>query len=368
MPIKLNPTNENSVITSSIPVYGNGYNPPSHKQVIEASKKILADNNITIATAEGEESIKFIGSNKNEIVAAYFVVDVPSNDTYQLVFSWVNSYTRSMRFKCAVGCRLKTNPAVYVKHYFSVKKGGDISDIIKLMENVIQNAYSYYDNTIAEIEALSFKSISREETCCLLGNIFFNKNLVTPHQASTIQKWMTETFKDVSNWKLSDVYEMLSLVTYTYHPRFWLSAHSELHEYLTDSFDSIIPIESTLNFNNVSSSTPVVVETENDIEEKLDMVVEEESVVPEPVAIPEPEKVETTFDENFEQESRKIEYAVVEETVVAEEEDEEVVLEESKQEEEEKEEETIVYDNVDDDDDFGNPPSSSTVTDEDFIW
>jgi hypothetical protein len=177
---------------------------------------------------------------------------------------------------------------------------------------------------------------------------------------------MTETFKDVSNWKLSDVYEMLSLVTYTYHPRFWLSAHSELHEYLTDSFDSIIPIESTLNFNNVSSSTPVVVETENDIEEKLDMVVEEEPVVPEPVAIPEPEEVETTFDENFEQESRKIEYAVVEETVVAEE--EEVVLEESKQEEEEEEEETIVYDNVDDDDDFGNPPSSSTVTDEDFIW
>lgn len=379
MPIKLNSADEKSVISSSIPVYGNGYTPASHKQVIEASKKILGDNNIKLVSNNGQEEIKFIGSNNNEVVTAYFVVDTPSNPDYDLVFAWVNSYTRSMRFKCAVGCKSKNESAVFIKHYFSVKKGGDIADIIDLMNSVVKNIYPYYENTISELEALSFHNFTREQVCSTLGDIFFNKNLITPHQASTLQKWMTETFKDASVWLATDVYELLALVAYTYHPRLWLSTHADLHEYLTDKFGQKIPIESTLDYNRVrnviDTTYPEVSESVEEIEEKLDAVVEGEDVVLENNIAPveheyvEKESVEVYEEANLEQESSKIEHGVIEEKILVEEVEEELLpeksVEDDDQPEDEKESEVI---EEDDSSDFGTTYSSSAIDDDDFTW
>jgi len=377
MPIKLNSADEKSVISSSIPVYGNGYTPASHKQVIEASKKILGDNNIKLVSNNGQEEIKFIGSNNNEVVAAYFVVNTPSNPDYDLVFAWVNSYTRSMRFKCAVGCKSKNESAVFIKHYFSVKKGGDIADIIDLMDSVVKNIYPYYENTISELEALSFHNFTREQVCSMLGDVFFNKNLITPHQASTLQKWMTETFKDAEVWSATDVYELLALVAYTYHPRLWLSTHADLHEYLTDKFGQQIPIESTLDYNRVRSvidtTYPEVSESVEDIEDKLDAVVENEEVVIEETAVPteredvDKEPVLIYEDANLEQESAKIEHAVVEEKMFVEDIEEETISEESNNDEEESEdEEESNFIEEDDSSDFGT--TRSTIDDDDFTW
>jgi hypothetical protein len=378
MPIKLNSADEKSVISSSIPVYGNGYTPASHKQVIEASKKILGDNNIKLVSNNGQEEIKFIGSNNNEVVAAYFVVNTPSNPDYDLVFAWVNSYTRSMRFKCAVGCKSKNESAIFIKHYFSVKKGGDIADIIDLMDSVVKNIYPYYENTISELEALSFHNFTREQVCSTLGDIFFNKNLITPHQASTLQKWMTETFKDAAVWSASDVYELLALVTYTYHPRLWLSTHAEIHEYLTDKFGQQIPIESTLDYNRVKSvidtTYPEVSESVDDIEDKLDAVVENKEVVIEETVVPTERKnvneepVLIYEDANLEQESAKIEHAVVEEKMFVEDvEEEEAISEESCDDEDESEDEKESdFIEEEDSSDFG--ATRSTIDDDDFTW
>jgi hypothetical protein len=276
MPTKLSSTTADSIAATMPPVLGNGMTLPSHLYLTKITEAAIESNQLKIRSINNESDIFFIGSGKNEIVSASYTLETEPSSKYKMVFCWVNAYTRSMRFRCAIGCKNEEGNAIYVKKVFSVRKGGGELDIKELIDSVLKEAPTLFANLLSDLEALSFVTKSREEVADFLGRLFFDKNLITPHQASSIQKWTTDDFKDVSVWKVSDMYEMLSLVSFTFHPRFWLEAHAEIHSFITDSFDVSNPMEFTASVLGALPKTEIAeIKTESIVDLVDESIVED---------------------------------------------------------------------------------------------
>lgn len=246
MPIKLSKVTREDVVSVALPTNGN-YSPVSHLEIMTITEKLLAMHNLSIAKAKNEELLQFVGANGNEIVAAYYVLDTQANSDLEMIFCWVNSYNRSIKFRCAVGCRIKGTNSVIIPEFYTVSRntGHLKSEIETLILNLVKEAHLIFNKLVEEMNAFSLIGINRKALGSTLGVLFFDMSLFTAHQASSLHKTLSEDFSDpLIEWDMKSLYELIAVTSYNAHPKVWLDVHSKIHQTLLNMCDVSVPVES----------------------------------------------------------------------------------------------------------------------------
>lgn len=246
------------VLNAPLPNHGSTYTVISHKQVIDTTKQMLANSGFIVTheyyranghaqVAQGIYHIKSIHNPENS-----------KDNDLGMMFAWTNSYDKSIRFQCALGAYVMAcaNGMVCGELNYARKHTGAADQEIKMqISNQIKNAQKAFDRIKKDKDALRTIILSEKEQAELLGRMFFNEDLISARQMSTVKDEMEKPSFDY-NADQDNAWAFYNHVTHAYksvHPRSWLSDTKNFHDFMTANVlkgMGIIPAD-TINTNNV---------------------------------------------------------------------------------------------------------------------
>jgi hypothetical protein len=179
-----------------------------------------------------------------------------------MMFAWTNSYNKQVRFKCGVGA--------YVNQIGTTMVCGDMGswarkhtgtadeETVATIKEQIANAHMYYDQLVADKDAMKEIKMNKRKQAQLLGILFAEYQILTTEQASIVRSQMdkpTHVFEDSSS--LWAFYNYVTTALQSSHPKTWMEDQRVLHYFIS-------------SVNNFSKPLPIQPEpTVNDEEEKV---------------------------------------------------------------------------------------------------
>lgn len=226
----------------TLPNHANSYTVISHGFIIDNVKQQLANNNLTILN----ESYKI--ANNGDIAQGSYVIK-PANDTdLGILFSWVNSYNKKVKFQCIAGATASpTLPysATYIPGNIGsfVRKhtGNADQEAIQHIHDQINQCSLYYNTIVRDHENFSKLILGKEKHAEILGLLYFIDKLLTPTQSSTIVNNIKDPLLPSLN-SLWDLYTHVSIALRKSHPLDWISNHIAIHTYMNKIFKSLTPV------------------------------------------------------------------------------------------------------------------------------
>jgi hypothetical protein len=159
------------------------------------------------------------------------------------MFAWTNSYNKQIRFKCAVGGYVHSNQTVMlcgeIGTYARKHTGTADADTIAMMQNHLTNAQMYYDNLVADKEAMKTVSMTSRKQAEILGVLFAEYEILTTEQASIIRQQMDKPsfFYNGGKDTLWSFYNHATVALQQSHPRTWMEDQRMLHWFISNEFN-----------------------------------------------------------------------------------------------------------------------------------
>ena len=276
------------VLNAPLPNHGSTYTVISHKQVIDTTKQMLANSGFIITheyyrangfgqVAQGIYHIKSIHNPENS-----------ADNDLGMMFAWTNSYDKSIRFQCALGAYVMAcaNGMVCGELNYARKHTGTADHEIKMqISSQIKNAQKAFDRIKKDKDALRAITLSEKKQAELLGRMFFNEDLISARQMSTVKDEMDTPSFDYQADQ-DNAWAFYNHVTHAYksvHPRSWLSDTKNFHDFMTANVLKGMGIinTDTINTNSVvdQNESDVMLdleETPPTMEETYDLVEEQQ--------------------------------------------------------------------------------------------
>lgn len=157
------------------------------------------------------------------------------NDETNMMIGYKNSYDKSMSAGLAVGLKVMMCSNGLIsgdmlsfirKHTGTIREELDvkIDESIVLMEQ-------RYPELLEEVEMFKNFSMTRKQKAELLGVMYFEEELVTPHQLAIVKREFreSENFRDDTLW---DTYNNVTEALKTSHPLHHIEDHIRLHDFM----------------------------------------------------------------------------------------------------------------------------------------
>lgn len=223
------------LLSVPVPKQTNTYKPMSHGQLMTLVTNSIANCGYTL----DKEQFK-IAKNGLEATAIYTIKDMRDADM-QLTIAWQNSYNKHLPLKFAIGAQVFACANGTVRGDMGNlrrKHQGNIQEVSPIeIENYIKSSQSIFNLLVDDKEHFKHISLPAKERAELYGDMYFNHNLITPHQLSVIKR---ETVKPTHDYNAPEsAWEAMQYVTYalkTSTPANWLKSHSNVHKYFLDTF------------------------------------------------------------------------------------------------------------------------------------
>jgi hypothetical protein len=137
------------------------------------------------------ESTSYSYSYGGEIAQGRVHVKSKKDSDMGMLFTWVNSYNKKVKFSCAIGGFIYDNKSSFVgtEGLSWVRKhmGDADEEAYSIIEQLIENADDYFDKIITEKERMKAAPLNIEDYGCIMGSLYFEHELITPSQASEIR-------------------------------------------------------------------------------------------------------------------------------------------------------------------------------------
>lgn len=165
-----------------------------------------------------------------------------------LMFSWSNSYNKTMRFKCSIGGYVHVSLASIVAGNmgrFGRKHTGTADEeVYETIEDQINNAEQYFNELIEDKELM--KNIVAPEVLRaeFMGRAFYVNELINTEQLGIIKSEFRKPSFEYSGVKDS-LWEMYNGIIYALqksHPRTWMDQQRMLHYLICKDFNITKPI------------------------------------------------------------------------------------------------------------------------------
>jgi hypothetical protein len=255
MPKKIKECSKAHLISVELPDHGDSYTVISHESVIDHVYYELA------AAGFGIVSEEYRATADGNIAQGIHVLQYNSDPELSMMFAWTNSYNKQVRFKCGVGA--------YVNHTGTTMVCGDMGswarkhtgtadeETVATIKEQVANAQMYYDQLVADKDAMKDIKMNKRKQAQLLGILFAEYQILTTEQASIVRSQMdkpTHVFEDSSS--LWAFYNYVTTALQSSHPKTWMEDQRVLHYFIS-------------SVNNFSKPLPVEVEVEHEEEEKV---------------------------------------------------------------------------------------------------
>jgi hypothetical protein len=229
------------VLNAQLPNHGSTYTVISHQFVIDTTKQMLANSGFVITNefyrangqgqvAQGIYHIRPININDDN--------DLKNEKELGMMFAWTNSYDKSVRFQCALGAYVMacSNGMVCGELNYARKHTGNADQEVKSqISSQIKNAQKAFDRIRKDRDSLRTVTLSEKDQAELLGRMFFNEDLISARQMSTVKDEMEKPSFDYQADQ-DNAWAFYNHVTHSYkavHPRTWLSDTKNFHDFIT---------------------------------------------------------------------------------------------------------------------------------------
>jgi len=255
MPKKIKECGKAHLISVPLPDHGDTYTVISHESVIDYAYTELANAGFGIVSEE------YRATADGNIAQGIYRLQYQNDPELSMMFAWTNSYNKQVRFKCGVGA--------YVNHTGTTMVCGDMGswarkhtgtadeETVATIKEQIANAHMYYDQLVADKNAMKEIKMNKRKQAQLLGILFAEYQILTTEQASIVRSQMdkpTHVFEDSSS--LWAFYNYVTTALQSSHPKTWMEDQRVLHYFIS-------------SVNNFSKPLPVEVEVEHEEEEKV---------------------------------------------------------------------------------------------------
>ncbi len=256
MPKKIKECSKAHLISVALPDHGDSYTVISHESVIDHVYTELTQAGFGIVSEE------YRATADGNIAQGIHVLQYNSDPELSMMFAWTNSYNKQVRFKCGVGA--------YVNHTGTTMVCGDMGswarkhtgtadeETVATIKEQVANAQMYYDQLVADKDAMKDIKMNKRKQAQLLGILFAEYQILTTEQASIVRSQMdkpTHVFEDSSS--LWAFYNYVTTALQSSHPKTWMEDQRVLHYFIS-------------SVNNFAKPLPIQPEpTVNDEEEKV---------------------------------------------------------------------------------------------------
>jgi hypothetical protein len=250
MPKKIKECSKAHLISVALPDHGDSYTVISHESVIDHVYTELAQAGFGIVSEE------YRATADGNIAQGVHVLQYNSDPELSMMFAWTNSYNKQVRFKCGVGA--------YVNHTGTTMVCGDMGswarkhtgtadeETVATIKEQVANAQMYYDQLVADKDAMKDIKMNKRKQAQLLGILFAEYQILTTEQASIVRSQMdkpTHVFEDSSS--LWAFYNYVTTALQSSHPKTWMEDQRVLHYFISsvNNFAKPLPIqpETTVN-------------------------------------------------------------------------------------------------------------------------
>jgi hypothetical protein len=255
MPKKIKECGKAHLISVPLPDHGDTYTVISHESVIDYAYTELANAGFGIVSEE------YRATADGNIAQGIYRLQYQNDPELSMMFAWTNSYNKQVRFKCGVGA--------YVNHIGTTMVCGDMGswarkhtgtadeETVATIKEQIANAHMYYDQLVADKDAMKEIKMNKRKQAQLLGILFAEYQILTTEQASIVRSQMDKpkhVFEDSSS--LWAFYNYVTIALQSSHPKTWMEDQRVLHYFIS-------------SVNNFAKPLPVEVEVEHEEEEKV---------------------------------------------------------------------------------------------------
>ena len=256
MPKKIKECGKAHLISVPLPDHGDTYTVISHESVIDYAYTELANAGFGIVSEE------YRATADGNIAQGIYRLQYQNDPELSMMFAWTNSYNKQVRFKCGVGA--------YVNHIGTTMVCGDMGswarkhtgtadeETVATIKEQIANAHMYYDQLVADKDAMKEIKMNKRKQAQLLGILFAEYQILTTEQASIVRSQMDKpkhVFEDSSS--LWAFYNYVTIALQSSHPKTWMEDQRVLHYFIS-------------SVNNFAKPLPVEVEVEHEEEKVID--------------------------------------------------------------------------------------------------
>jgi hypothetical protein len=163
-----------------------------------------------------------------------------------LMFTWINSYNKKIKFGCSIGAMNTKNLAYYIpgnvaswnrKHNGTADQEAELNII-----NQISLADTYYKRVVSDRDQFKSFIMTDEHRGSLLGSLFFEKEILQPYQATGLVKNLKDPLMPGKE-TLWDIYTHINIVLGKSHPLDYIDAHISAHDTVKDFYNKNVKPE-----------------------------------------------------------------------------------------------------------------------------
>jgi hypothetical protein len=232
MPKKIKECSKAHLISVALPDHGDSYTVISHESVMDYVLTELATAGFVVTTEE------YRATADGQIAQGIYRLNYNSDPELNMMFAWTNSYNKQVRFKCGVGAYVNQTGTVMVcgdmGSWARKHTGTADAETIQTIKDQITDATMYYNQLVADKEAMKSISMTKRKQAQMLGILFAEYQILTTEQASMIRYQMDKpghVFEDTNS--LWAFYNYVTIALQHSHPKTWMEDQRVLHYFIS---------------------------------------------------------------------------------------------------------------------------------------
>jgi len=239
MPKKLGTVDRSVLTAAALPPATKTYTVISHKFIIDTIVEALKNNGFEL---NGEEYKCTTDAN---VASGTFMITYAGDQDLNMMYSFNNSYDKSLRFRAAIGAQINTNGSYMLGNTDSwIRKHTGTADqeAHDLINDHVANASMYFDQLIQDKENMKQMVISKSEFGAILGELFIKDHLTVDQISHCRKQFIGASFNYEEmpakhNINLWTAYMIIADALRQSHPAKWMNAQIATHLYFVSKYN-----------------------------------------------------------------------------------------------------------------------------------
>ena len=261
MPAKIGTVGRSTLTSAALPAKTKSYTVISHNFVITNILQTLQKHGFQV---EAEEYRCTPGA---QVAQGTFHINYQGDPELGMVYSFSNSYDKTLRFRAAIGARVLINDAYMISeddHWKRKHTGTSDQETADTIEEHIQNAQMYFDQMKTAKDAMKAIEIDKDTFGATVGRLLFKGLLAIDQVSLILREYNNPSFKYTTGPNnLWTCYNHIIYALKQTHPSRWMQNQAGVHLYFATTWNLIQFDEEPEETNRPNVGDTVLIKVED---------------------------------------------------------------------------------------------------------
>ena len=261
MPAKIGTVGRSTLTSAALPAKTKSYTVISHNFVITTILQTLQKHGFQV------ESEEYRCTPGAQVAQGTFHINYQGDPELGMVYSFSNSYDKTLRFRAAIGARVLINDAYMISeddHWKRKHTGTSDQETADTIEEHIQNAQMYFDQMKTAKDAMKAVEIDKDTFGATVGRLLFKGLLAIDQVSLILREYNNPSFKYTTGPNnLWTCYNHIIYALKQTHPSRWMQNQAGVHLYFATTWNLIQFDEEPEETNRPNVSDTVLIKVED---------------------------------------------------------------------------------------------------------